>query len=671
MNILIPHHWLLEHLETKATPEQIRKQLSLAGPSVERIQEKEGETVYDIEVTTNRVDSMSVRGIAREAAVILDHAKIPAQLKPLHLMKFSQLQPTTTQLLPLPKISHQLAAVKRITTVVLSQIKPTATPEWMAKRLRQIDQNVHWAAIDITNYVTHELGHPCHAFDYDKMMNLGGKIIIDIAKKNESFTTLDGERYTTVGGEVIFRAQDGTIIDLPAIKGTLNTAVDQNTKNILFWIENLDAKKVRFSSMTHDIRTVAAELNERNVDPHLAEPTFSFALKLYQQIIGAKIASNLYDYFPHPQSMKTITVPLAVFQRYLGFSLDQKIIISILTKLGCKVTQEKQQLLISPPTYRQDLAIPVDFVEEVARIYGYHNIPNKIMGGTLPLKRPDDAYFDLEEKIKNFLSLVGLQEVYTYSLVSEKQALKSGYQLKDHLKLANPLTEDKVYLRRSLLPSLNQVIAENPTSTDLELFEVAKIYRPTGQETQLPQEQMKLAFSFRSNYRRARGIIEGLLDYLFVEDYQFITNKNNTQAEIIAFKKQKHHSLGIINASNITLPASSIGLINAELDLNSLSQVAQSQPHYQPLAKTMPLIEDLTFEIAKNTKIGDLIAAIKQTSPLIHQVELKDVYQQRYSFRLTYLDPQNNLAAPDIMPIRQKIVHRVKQRFPAELVGKV
>lgn len=172
MNILIPHHWLLDHLETEASPDDIQRLLSLSGPSVERVEERAGDQVYDIEVTTNRVDSMSVRGIAREATVILQQANVPAKLKPKPAESI-EIKPSIDPPLPLPKITNHPQLNKRTMCVILTNIKRNPTPEWMAHRLQQIEMNVHDAAIDITNYVTHELGHPCHAFDYDKVMQQG------------------------------------------------------------------------------------------------------------------------------------------------------------------------------------------------------------------------------------------------------------------------------------------------------------------------------------------------------------------------------------------------------------------------------------------------------------------------------------------------------------------
>jgi len=333
MNILIPHKWLLEHLDTKATEAKIQEYVSLCGPSIERIYQKEGESVYDIEVTTNRVDSMSIRGIAREAAVILEQFGIKAKIKPSSIVRNVKIDVSPSKMLPLPRINNDPKLSKRLICVVLSDIKRNATPDWMAKRLLQTDQNIHDAAIDITNYVTHELGHPCHAFDYDKLMKTGGEINVVEAKKGETFTTLDGETFTTVGGEVVFKNGEGKIIDLPSIKGTANTSIDESTTNILLLLESIMAEKVRFASMTHAIRTTAAQLMEKNVDPNLAEDVLLRGIELYKDLTGAKVASKIFNKFPGKKTLNPVEITLKRINEYLGIDISMEKVVSILEQL--------------------------------------------------------------------------------------------------------------------------------------------------------------------------------------------------------------------------------------------------------------------------------------------------------------------------------------------------
>lgn len=669
MNILIPHHWLLEHLETEASPEEIQKFLSLSGPSVERVYEKEApvtsktgtEYVYDIEVTTNRVDSMSIRGIAREAAVILTQAKLSSKLKPL------QLEPKKQQdTLPLPTISDETGVCKRIMCVILKDVKRTATPDWMAERLILTEQNIHDSVIDITNYITHELGHPVHAFDYDKIMQKGGIINVKIAEKGKKFTTLDKQSYTTVGGEVVFENNDGEIIDLPAIKGTANTSIDDSTKNVLLWIENLPADKVRFSSMTHTIRTIAAQLSEKHVDPHLAESVLKRGIELYTQLCDATVASEIYDDFPAKKDTTVITVPESVFQRYLGVELSKQTITDILEALECTVVYElvNNTYVVTPPSFRPDLEIAADIVEEIARIYGYHNLPSTLMDGNIPTNKPKTLDFDLENRIKHFLADTGAQEVYCYSMVSAAIAQQSGYELKDHLALQNPLTDDRVYLRRSLVPSLQEVVDTNPMAKQLTVFEIANVYIP--QPKTIPQEHLHLGLVSKKTYREVRGIIESLLSQFYLPAISITPMPTDLgiQEQMAVISTNTDHK---VNLGTMSILKS--GAVSCTISITELLRAAKKHPTYQTPATTARIIEDLTFTIPSGHALGTLLEQITSLSEYIKSVELGDIYKQNYSFTITYQDVEQNITSERVEPIRKEIVEKLKNEYKAELVG--
>jgi len=657
MNIFIPHHWLLEHLETNATSEEIQRLLSLSGPSVERVETKEGESVYDIEVTTNRVDSLSVRGIAREAAVILQQAGIGAQLRAQNIPEIPAPQEST---LPLPQIENDPRLCRRITFVILDHIKHTPTPEWMAKRLRQIDQNIHDSAIDITNYITHELGHPCHAFDYDKIMQLGGLIKVVEAPAGKKLTTLDGVEYATVGGEVVFVNADGDIIDLPAIKGTANTAVDDSTSRIMLWIESIVAEKVRFGSMTHAIRTVAAQLNEKHVDPNLAPAVLQRGVQLYQELCDASIASEVYDDFPSPISPAPISLSTKQVEQYLGISLDQDTITKILQALECQVEwTDDSTFRVTPPTFRPDLTIPADIIEELARIYGYHNIPAKIMDTPLPLNRPADSTFQLELHIKEWLTMLGWQELYTYSMVSETQALASGFTVDEHLRLQNPLTDDKVYLRRNLIPSLSEVLDNNSQRPGLSVFEIAYVYHPDSGA--LPKQELQLCLVGQKPLREMMGDVEVVLRRLFLKSR--IHQESDTLGTLLVSTDGTDWTkCGVLSRLSNTRSALTI-------ELTQLLSQARRHPNYKPLPKQPALSESLTFTVPKKTMVGPLIASIQAADPLIDSVHFEGSYQDNVTFAISYLHPDQPLSSKDIEPIRKNIVTLVESEYGGILVG--
>lgn len=660
MNILIPHSWLLEHLDTQADPQTIQRLLSLSGPSIERIYERDGESVYDIEVTTNRVDSMSVRGIAREAAVILTAAGIAAHLKPLTL-------PTAftpaADILPVPQISDPEGLCKRTLAVVLSHVSHSATPEWMATRLKHVEQNIHDALIDITNYITHDLGHPCHAFDYDKIMTLGGQIIVRTATAGKSFTTLDGLTYTTVGGEIVFENGAGEIIDFPAIKGTANTSVDAQTQNVLLWIESLPAEKVRFGSMSHAIRTVAAQLNEKNVDPTLGETVLKKGIELYRSLCGAEQASEIADSFPQKPTPAPITMSLELFKRYLGISLPVEKITDMLGALEFSTSNAGETLSVTPPTFRPDINMPVDVVEEIARIYGYHNLQSSLMATCIPTDYPPGVDFALETKTKRFLAAIGLQEMYTYSLVSEELALKSGFSISEHLKLQNPLTDDRVFLRRSIIPSLQEACLLNPTRPDLSVFEFAHTYLP--QENQLPEQRLHLSLYIQKPYREARGILESLCARIFfIPELQITPTTDETQAQITALSPIAQQVVG-------TLRVNASGATAIDLDWDVVLTVAHTHPRYQPQPKYPAITEDLTFTLPAHTAIGAVMTTLKTVDALIQTVQLADQYKKNFTFTISYRDETRPLSSAEVEPVRKKIVSALLEKHAGVLVGEL
>jgi phenylalanyl-tRNA synthetase beta chain len=668
MNILIPDSWLREHLQSRASKKELQKYLSLSGPSVERIYEDE---VYDIEVTTNRVDSMSVRGIAREAATILKRAGIPAKLKPIN---FTQIQKHPNRDLPLPEIIYETDSVHRVLAVVMTDLQHLDSPESMQKRIRQIGVNAHEAMIDISNYITHELGHPCHVFDYDQIMERGGKIIIKEAAKGKKFVTLDEVEHTTLGGEIVFESTSGEIIDLPAIKGTLNTGVNKNTKSILFWIESLDAKKVRQASMGHAIRTVAAQLNEKNVDPHLGKEVMEYGVELFNKLCHAKVASELYDYFPDRQSLKPVKVKLQTVENYLGIKLKESEIKEILTDLDCQVTIQNEIVTVNPPTFRPDIQIEADVVEELARIYGYHNLPSKLMDGELSVHPDPNTNYQFENLIKHFLADIGWQEIYSYSLISEQQALDSGYGLENHLKLANPLKEENTYLRRTLVPSLIEIIENNPAQKQMSVFELANVYHKKS--SGLPEQVLKLTLVSNQIYRQVKGDLMSLFErlYIFSHDQELILEEKiakDIQMPIADQEAQLSIRSGKQKTKLGTLMILPNKLVSIELELKSLLAAAQKYPQYRKLIKTASIVEDLTFTLEKNTAVGELMMAMHKADPRVKKVELLNIYERNYSFSFIYQDDSVNISNEEVEPIRQKIVKIGQDEFKASLVGQI
>jgi phenylalanyl-tRNA synthetase beta chain len=646
MNILIPDNWLRDFLKTKASPAELKEFLSLSGPSVERVNTVGKETVYDIEVTTNRIDSMSVTGIAREAAAILPEFKMNALYIPPKIPAAAVIQgtkPLGITILNDPKLCRRIVAVK------LENVSLGESPKWLKDRLELVGQRPLNNIIDITNYVMWEMGHPIHAFDYDRLTNK--KIIVREAKKGEHLTTLDGKTHTLKGGEIIFDDGTGTIIDLPGIMGTENTVTTQKTKNVLLWIENADPQKIRYASMGLAIRSQAAVLNEKGPDRELALQTLLRAVSLAKQITGATVSSKLFDTYPDKSSVHQVILTQKKLDTYLGFPFPEDKVKRILTTLGCRVSVKKHNdiskrtFTVIPPSWRSDdIRIEEDIIEEIARIYGYHNIASRLPDKEPPVNLPEKS-LTWEEEIKIRLRDWGYTEIYSYSMISEKLMELFSLDKRKAYKISNPLSEEWVYMRPSLIPGMLSILKENLNyKKDLQLFELSMCY--VYRENNIPLEKPMLLIAWTGNkFREAKGLAESISSLFGISD------KSGT---ITIVKPELLSAVGI--KGQITL---------LEIPFDEFVRDANPVKKYTPIPKYPPVIEDLTFTVMNGTDIHKLTGLLGKLDSLIYSIKLLDTYNNNRTFRITYLDPEKTLTLDDVKPIREKLIATAEKEFGA------
>ncbi len=649
MDILIPDEWLREFLTTKATPKQIAEYLSLCGPSVEKVEKKENDAVYSIEVTTNRVDEASVYGIAREGAAILPRFKIPAALKPI---KPAINQKVPNRNLPL-SIKCNIGEVRRVMAVVIDNVSTKSSPLWLKRRLEMSGLRSLNLLIDITNYLMLELGHPTHVFDYDRIKS--HTLVFRKSDKGEKIETLENKVYSVPGEDIVIDNGEGEIIDLPGIIGTANSVVTGETKRIIFFIDNNDPVHMRRTSMSLGIRTAAVSLNEKDVNPELATVAFARGVELYRQLAKGKIASKVFDIYLSPYKAKKVSTTISFINDRLGISLSKSEISKILSALGFEPDWSGKNLEVSVPSWRaSDIQIEEDIVEEIARIYGYHNLPSKLMGGEIPEPLPASV-FEFETKVKEILKGFGGVEVYTLSLVPK------DYIEAEALRLKNPLGVESEYLRNGLLPSLIKAANDNAGATDsFHLFEMANVYVPRKGE--LPKEVMTLGGIFANTpYREAKGIVEGLLGELNVkyviepEDSKHFLPSRRIKIKV---GQNQIGQLGILDDGK---------LIYYEFDMESLKKESRLTPSYHPIPKYPAQIEDITLNFPPKTKVGDVISSITSITRFIEKVELRDIYKDAHTFRLWYQHPTKTLTDSEVEKIRNKIISELRSKFGAVL----
>jgi phenylalanyl-tRNA synthetase beta chain len=670
MNILIPDKWLREYLKTDATPSDLKRCLSLCGPSIERINNTGDEIVYDIEVTTNRVDMMSVMGIAREAAVILPEFGIKAELKAPEVFDFKALAGTKSPKLDI-RIENNPKLCQRILAVKLTGVDAAKTPREIAEKLELVGQRSINTLIDITNFVMWEIGHPIHAFDYDKLAQK--RIVVREAVSGESLTTLDNKTHTLKGGEIVFDDGTGLLIDLPGIMGAKNTAVDENTKNVLLFIESSAATKIRLASMGLSIRSQAAVLNEKSPDPEIAYQTLARAVFLYRKFARANIGSRLFDENHTDKPAEPVSVTKSLIETYLGTEISESRVEKILTGLGFTVREsaDKTGFTAIPPSWRrEDIRISQDLIEEVARIYGYHNILPVIPGGNLQssIIAPELSW---EAEIKVRLRDWGLTELYSYSMLSENEINIFGYPESQLYKIINPLSNDLVYMRPSLIPSMLSAIRNNQNRRDLiKFFELSNIYKYNPGD--LPSEIPFLCLAQTGEkFAEVKGLIETIFETMGVSVPD--TNQISDNEAFAAGKSLSYGDFGTVGlVSRKLLDAYGLSQPVSLGYLNFAKLVSTANPHksYQPVSRYPEVIEDLSFNIPQNAKVGLLIAGLKSVSGMIKSVNLIDSFGLSRTFRITYADASKTLTADEIRPIREILIVKAKNDFNAELKSK-
>ncbi len=664
MDIKILDSWLREHLKTNASYKDIAKYLTLCGPSIEKVDTVKNngklDYVYHIEVTTNRVDLMSVRGIAREASVILPEFGFKAELLGLEIDNGADFEEADAKII----LKSNPTLVNRLMCVIMQVDKIDKSPDWLKMKLEATGIRSLNAVVDVTNYVMTEIGQPTHVFDYDLVAPFIG---VRESKKGENITSLDNVTHKLPGGDIVFENQNGEIIDLPGIIGTKNSVVNENTKRILFFIDNNDPVKLRKTSMTLGIRTVAVTLNEKSVDPEIAETALKRGIYLYKKLIKAKQLSKIYDVYSNKYKPKNVFLTHSFLEKMLGVKIETKRVVRILKSLEieCVYRDKTFDYECRIPSFRaRDILIPEDIVEEIARIYGFHNLPSILMNGTIPESNYDSP-FKFETKIKNLLTSLGGSEVYTLSLISKSQSEKNS------LKLKNPLGGDSEYLRTNLKNSLVFALNENKgIDTKIHLYEMSNVYISKGNG--LPTEIMTTAGIFsKYDFREAKGILESFFAKLHIDT---LISKADNEGFV--------NSKSIEFISNGTL----VGKLGVLADTNYIYYEFQSEilrklyiefPKFKPIPKFPAQIEDITVTFPEKTTIGDVLKYLAKSHKLISRIQLNDIYNDSYrssdrpssayTFRIWYQSPDKTLVNSEIEPVRDLILQTLQERFGGKI----
>lgn len=643
MNIKITYNWLLEYLDTDADPYELQKYLSLCGPSIERVEKIDDDYSLDIEVTSNRIDSASVFGIAQEASAILPQFGKKAKLKfnPLDKYTFESLSLPTSGV---PKLDADIKLLdpklaSRVTAIILSNVQIGKSPELISKRLTMCDIKSINNVVDISNYLMLSLGQPNHTFDYDKIID--HKLHIRESKKGETVKTLDEKEIILPGGDIVIEDGSGHLTDLAGIMGGYDSMISNSTKNVLLLLETYDPKKIRKTSMTTGQRTIAATYFEKGLDPQRIESTLVYGVGLLNEHASATVASDVVDIYPQQVKPKEISVSIQKINALIGEPVPAMKMQEVLENIGFETTVKGDSLDILIPSYRiRDVETWQDIAEEIARIYGYFNIVGKLQSTrATSADQTLQKTFAVERKAKYYLKHAGLHEAYNYSMISKQTIDKTNYEEKEFLKLKNTISENIEYLKTILLPSLIENIEQNEGKRPhVSFFEIAKTYKKTDGE--LPIEKRHLAIATRKSYSHLKGILEGLFTELNISSFSFEAEKESRLFNKNLVAKIK---FGDLYNGHIGLIAGQSNMYGVELDFDRLVLEANAIPAYAPISTYATIRLDVTYTSSPKLIFQDIKNVALKTSKLLKDILLLDRYQDKVTIQFVFSSNKDNI----------------------------
>lgn len=677
------YNWLKEFVDFDLPHEELAHKLTMAGFEVEAIEEYEDDIIFDIGVTPNRPDCLSIRGIAREIAAILD-------------LPIKDVTPETTGGKgdgPVVKIEDQDLCF-RYSSRIISGVKPGPSPSWLVKRLESCGFRSTSNIVDITNYILLELGHPMHAFDLDKLG--GGKIIVKSAGNEKEFVTLDEEK-RKLSNDMLLIWDSEKPVAIAGVMGGQSTEVSESTNNILLESAYFMPSSIRRTSKSLNLSTESSYRFERGVDIDAVTLALNKAAQMIKEIAGGEI-SGITDEYPEKIEPKEIPVSFKKINSLIGVDIEKSFIEKTLRGLGFVVKREGQGIVATPPSFRNDAERDIDIIEEVARLYGYDRIPS-----TLPVMQmsaaPEHGTQKLIRNLKNSMVKSGFSEAINFSFLSpnilDQLNLGQDDRRRDLIYIKNPLRQEESAMRTTLIPALLNNVSLNLNRGEkmLRLFEVSRVFLSSKEK--LPDEITQLTAVFHKEntaslwhenhdcFYDLKGVIENIFQDLRVKGLSFIEDGNSEpymhpgKSSSIIVNDKKIGSIGILHPGTAeafdikgNIAVVEIYDINKIIDLTSNKITYAALPKYPYVERDVALVvrDDITAAAVRKE-----ILDVK--SDIIESVNLFDVYKGKpippekksLAFSIRFRSPEKTLTDEEVDNLHSTIRSRLKENLDAEL----
>lgn len=633
--------------------------------------------IIEFEITNNRPDCLSILGIAREAAATLKkdlkYPQIDSPSESKEVDNYISIDVRNIDLCP------------RLAVRVIKNITIKSSPMWMQERLIKSGVRPINNIVDITNYVMLELGQPMHAYDLKKLNKR--KIIVRNANKNEKITTLD-EKDRVLDESVLVIADEERAIGVAGIMGGFDSEIENDTREVAIECANFNPVSIRKSSKLLGLRTEASSRFEKGLDMELASFALNRACYLIEKLGAGEVVDGIIDFYPNKKNKRVIKFDTDRVKWLLGIDVKISEVKRMLKSLEFEVTGNKM-LDIIVPTFRDDIMMEADINEEIARLYGYDNIPSKLMDTTFTQGLVSDKQ-KIVDIAKNCLTAQGLFEVLTYSFVSpssfNKIKLNKDNSSRNAIKLINPIGEDQSIMRTTIIANMLELISRNYNRKvdDGCFFEISKVYLAKSFPlNELPEEKDVLTIGMYGggyDFYDLKGIIENLLSALNIENYKVVADNHETfHPGKVAKLLINNKTIGVfgevhpIVIDNFDIPLS---VFVGEFDFDELVLQTDLDRKYKPLPKFPSIERDIAIVVSDEISAGQIDEIIRtKGAKLVEKVELFDVYKgsqikegyKSLAYKIVYRSSEKTLTEKDITKAHNKILNSLANQVGAIL----
>lgn len=618
------------------------------------------DTMFDIEITTNRPDAMGVVGLAREAGAAVNAAFAwnPPSL------------PAGKSEIPFAATIEDASRCFRQMAVVVDGVAVAESPWWLQKRLLMAGVRPVNNIVDVTNHVLLEYAQPLHAFDYRALE--GGEIRVRAAKKGEKITLLNGKEYE-LDGELVL-ADSVKPLDVAGIMGGEHTGTTEATKTVVLSASAFDATSIRRTSRKLNLQSDAQLLFEKGLSTEALPTALARAVELVLQVAGGHVASEVAD--ERVDEYRPLVFPLRPekVRERIGVDITDERIVEILTQLGFQVDGDK----VTVPWWRDhDIEDEIDLTEEVARIYGYHEMPSILPSGAPPTTREPKAV-KWERFTKRFLAAAGYNEFFSYSFVSADDLARYGEDPKDAYVLLNPLASDQSHLRTSLMPSVLRAIEGNQGHTpEGSFFELSRVY--LKRRGDIPEEAYHLVFgefgydNAEAVFRRVRGTLEAFAAKTGLTlrlSREAVSDRWHPTRSATVFVNDK--AVGMIGEVAERIQ-SAFGVDRRVfvvlIELEALFGDMRLTHRYVPIPEFPSIVRDLSVVVDEKVAFADIADAAK--SETVTSVGLVDIYRgtgvlegkKSVTISLTLSAPDRTLTSEEAQVVLDRATSVLETKF--------